>query len=455
MARAMLQLALASALVAADSLDLPQGRFSKCDFEIVMMETRPLGEELDKNKFWAMNIVSNKAYADRFGYHFVLITPELNDNSIDKKGSNAPLPSWYKVPYLQERLSNMQIGRSGKCSWLLYMDSNAYVRESDVPLPLLLEELVNEKGMAADVGGIFSHEPGTGSQEGHILDTAFFLQANTRGSDLLEAWRLSAEADEKQLLRAPAEEGTLTELLMPRKYKTSHSPSRHAVTLHAEKVGDIGIVDSTRFAGREGSFIELHSTNLKTEREAALDELTRLHLTDPKIFNKQLEYLKSQTAPWTVPKLAAQPPHAKLALVSSKVSTKVSSKVAAAKAKAEALMKAAKEAEEEEAKAEEDEEKGQQSASGVSQSTAKKSQEVKEVAVPEPVSKKKVLGLLATKEHMDKQRNSNGKDGKVPRSLRSSQLHKAEATTAHNGVASRMLATLAIRKGQLHTAAHR
>ncbi|CAK9105263.1 unnamed protein product [Durusdinium trenchii] len=206
-----LALGTVAALDVRSQQPLSGDRFAGCMFEIVMLEKQLMGSSFNPKSFWSMNAVLNKAYADRHGYAFTLARPEAEP----KSWSQRPAESWYRVPWVLERLQAAQ-ARKETCGWLLYMDSSAFIQDHQVPLSKFLDQIFKDRPLNLRTGGIFQWDV---RKSGLVSDKVFFIQVNGHGEDLLKAWRLSSSVDEAMRFEA-AEQGTLTELLFPGKVVT-------------------------------------------------------------------------------------------------------------------------------------------------------------------------------------------------------------------------------------------
>jgi len=285
----MFALLAAVALGAAEALDLrveakPTGdRFAGCVFEIAMLERQPLGTSFNQKAYWAMNAVINKAYADKWGYAFTLAVPQKQTPRMSKKPAN----SWYRVPFLHQRLADAQ-ARKEKCGWIVYMDSTSFIRNHDVPLSRFLDGLFKDQPMHPRTGGIFQWDA---KNNGLVSDSSFLLQVNGHGEDLVNAWRQSGEADEAMRFEA-AEQGTLTELLFPGKVATRSGQAlklfqmAHAKTVTGGKSlrGHFEVLPAEADAHGDqcwGDFIQdTSSLPPGLKRRNSMDQLKRLGLLE-------------------------------------------------------------------------------------------------------------------------------------------------------------------------------
>merc|ERR1712032_762572 len=63
---------------------------------------------------------------------------------------------WGKVFYMRHRLQELESNQ--KCTWLLFLDSDAFVREFDAPLATFIEELANEYRIKRNVAVIVAED---------------------------------------------------------------------------------------------------------------------------------------------------------------------------------------------------------------------------------------------------------------------------------------------------------
>jgi len=308
MARLLLALLAPSAAALDVRADRPErggDRFADCIFEIVMVEKQPLGSSFNGKAVWSMNAVLNKAYADRWGYGFTLAQPQ--DQSL--RWSKRPAASWYRVPYLQERLQ-AQMARKERCGWLAFLDSAAFIQDHSVSLPAYLDGLFKDQPLNLRTGGIFQWDQ---KKRGLVSDKVFLVQVNGHGEELLNAWRSSGDLDEAMRFEA-AEQGTLTELLFPGKVATRSGKAlklfevAHAKTVGGEPLrGKVTVLEDS--SDQWGGFIRDTSHQAPgLQRKLSLEQLQRLGLAGTR-FNERLSALSSGVAvrQWKVPEWRPEP----------------------------------------------------------------------------------------------------------------------------------------------------
>lgn len=281
-----------------------------------MMEKRPMDTSFNQKSFWSMNAMINKAYADKWGYRFTLAKPEA-------MLSSHVAESWYRVPWLQERLRS----KNAACGWMLYMDSTAFVQNHQVSLSRYLDDLFKDQPMNLRTGGIFQWDA---RRSGMVSDKIFFIQANGHGEELMNAWRSSSSEDEAMSFEA-AEQGTLTELLFPGKVATRSAKAMKLFQVSHAKIhvgseqlrGEATVLFSAGTEGQcWGDFIQ--DTSLAPEavkKKRSLEQLRRIGLVGAR-FNERLPALSAAMRGWKVPTwTAGMAGHQ--ALISQKVKVQV------------------------------------------------------------------------------------------------------------------------------------
>jgi len=201
---------------------LREALLGSCGFELIMVDNRPWKRVGASNMpYWVMATIVNYAYAARFAYSFRLVRPAMQ--------SARDYPGWNKVLYLRDRLSDLSAEPA--CTWLLYLDADAFVREADLPLPTFLAGLAARYPVSADVGIILARESNlTGSGAAPplaaFLNTGvLLLRSGPQSRRLLDAWLLAGRHVQQRRLWTtwPAEQGILSELLLPGSYPHGNS----------------------------------------------------------------------------------------------------------------------------------------------------------------------------------------------------------------------------------------
>jgi len=167
------------------------GHWNDCTFEVVMIDNRTLPSEANPETFWGMTAVINHEYAKKFGYKFTLVHPDYIKGKEPDYDVN-----WLKPLYFAQRLQELK--ESTRCKWFLFLDSDAFVREFDVPLEKFIPDLLAKYNIPKNVAAVFAKEkaiPGV-SSEGHLSPPifnwlnpgVFLVQANAQSQFFFNAW---------------------------------------------------------------------------------------------------------------------------------------------------------------------------------------------------------------------------------------------------------------------------
>lgn len=192
------------------ALDGGAGHWKDCTYEVLMLDDRTLPSTVDPKSYWGLNAVINYAYAEKFGYKFHIVRPNLNGTHIDYDVEwMRPL---YILDHFRERKENTG------CTWLLYLDSDAFVREFDLPLDVYMRGLASTYNISEDVGGVVARErpisfvpDGLGT---YLNPGVLFVQANAQGQFLLRKWIEAGRLPENNYWKThfPREMGVLTNI---------------------------------------------------------------------------------------------------------------------------------------------------------------------------------------------------------------------------------------------------
>ena len=214
-------------------LPSPHARAEPCTAALVMLENRPLR---NASTYWHKVVALNSLYAKRHGYSFLLMAPRRTGK--DAKGVYY---SWCKVDTLialvDRALRAGGIGSnsrgaaavaasssSSSCTWLVFLDSDAYIREQILSVPQLLATLGAVPTSRAEivVGRERDvHVPASGGSGAVAFRTAFalntgvlFLRASNWTRDLLRGWSsLQDTVCRGKLFRRQAEQKCFERLL--------------------------------------------------------------------------------------------------------------------------------------------------------------------------------------------------------------------------------------------------
>lgn len=255
------------------------GDFDDCGFEVVMLDNRPLE---NPNDYWSQAAVINYAYAKRFHYNFTLIQPNLSQDKYNI--------AWAKCFYLADRLQQLE-GNIG-CKWILHLDSDAFVREFDLPLPTFMSGLASKYDIGKDVAAVFAKERAIKSEPrdrpgyGWLNGGVFLVQANPQSQSFFRKW-LDAGKNGSDLERKtwPAEMGVLTHL-----YERDNATR-----------DTLAVVDMQEMNSPYGNYVEHTWSGWGYEMRgtAYKDMLTRISLASPDDFAKTLQQVKDRIIHYT------------------------------------------------------------------------------------------------------------------------------------------------------------
>ena len=95
------------------------------------MDGRPMWNH---SKYWVRALALNALYARQHGYHFLLARPTLGPWLGRSVRSLRPALSWCKLKILAQLLGERLSQRPPRCSWVVYLDSDAVVHQHGMPL---------------------------------------------------------------------------------------------------------------------------------------------------------------------------------------------------------------------------------------------------------------------------------------------------------------------------------
>eukprot|EP00930_Biecheleria_cincta_P027714 TRINITY_DN19409_c0_g1_i1.p1 TRINITY_DN19409_c0_g1~~TRINITY_DN19409_c0_g1_i1.p1 ORF type:complete len:257 (+),score=37.38 TRINITY_DN19409_c0_g1_i1:101-871(+) len=195
---------LAFTFAVVDFASLQAETWENCSYEVVMMDDRPWNRlSLSHAPYWVMAAALNYHYASRFGYRFRFVQPFSAGHEYEHGKPVGVYPGWDKVMYFAELLQDSPPEPS-QCSWLLYLDSDAFFRETDLGIPAFLEDLARRYRFkhvygSAEKSVIFAQEqpmeylnlstapmPSGSRPAAAFLNTGVFLVR----ADVAEAWQL-------------------------------------------------------------------------------------------------------------------------------------------------------------------------------------------------------------------------------------------------------------------------
>jgi len=294
---------------AATNFSLSQERLKECVFEVVMFDTRKLTDipsfmgSLVPDQYWSLTAVLNYAYAKQFGYLFTFVHLD-EDNMLPKYNV-----AWHRVFYFAERLSKLQQVQREHCTWLLYLDTDAFVRGFNESLATFISTMASKYHIRNDVGAIFAQEqtyPPVMPYTWHAVNAGVYLvHSNEQSRHLFKVWQ-SAAGDDVQLQKAwPAEQGVLTELEFPGKYYTKLGKKHAQLRKHGQILDAVALVNMTEMNSPWGRFIEHVWSGPGSEKRGTdyTDMLARINAAKPEMFSQLLREVRDHVVTWA-PKLS-------------------------------------------------------------------------------------------------------------------------------------------------------
>ncbi|CAE7818158.1 ULP1B [Symbiodinium sp. CCMP2456] len=287
----------------------------RCSFEVVMVDDRPWKRlAAPQAPYWVLGAALNYAYAMHFSYRIRLVRPYHWTDPY--KGMQGSYPGWNKVLYFSELLRESQ----QRCTWLLYLDCDAFVR-AFVPFTSLLSDLARRYGLntgnCEGTSAIFAREdpmpflnlssgpmPTGAVPAAPFINTGvFFVRADCLSSrQLFETW-LSAAANlpRRRLWTTwPGEQGVLSQLLAPGSYPEASS----GISLPF-KSSAVAVVNMTEINSPWGHYIHhawgTEATDHVLRRRAMVDSLLRLGAADPHVFGQLSRGILRHVTRWPRP----------------------------------------------------------------------------------------------------------------------------------------------------------
>jgi len=171
-----------------------------CGVTIVMAESR----ELSVDGYWTKAIALNYEYALHHGYGFVLVLPP----------AHLPVKKlvWCKIRALLEEMRS-RLHASAQCTWLAYLDSDAFLATRE-PLPALL----HHHGVDDGVDFVLAREeaePEHNFTMPFLLNTGvLFVRASAWSAAMLRAWDEGHKSLACQRFHRQSEQQCLERLLL-------------------------------------------------------------------------------------------------------------------------------------------------------------------------------------------------------------------------------------------------
>eukprot|EP00747_Dinoflagellata_sp_TGD_P033487 gnl/TRDRNA2_/TRDRNA2_136655_c0_seq1.p1 gnl/TRDRNA2_/TRDRNA2_136655_c0~~gnl/TRDRNA2_/TRDRNA2_136655_c0_seq1.p1 ORF type:complete len:374 (-),score=54.99 gnl/TRDRNA2_/TRDRNA2_136655_c0_seq1:136-1257(-) len=285
------------------ALPLTEETLKGCLFELVQVDDRELPDTENATSYWGTTAVLNHAYAARFGYRYRLVRVKKSGPIYDEYA-----PEWLKMFYASYRLHELRESREGrnKCTWLLFMDSDAFVREFDLPLPVFLAGLASSYGIRADASAIFTWEQSIAqhfdaAHGGRLISTGVFLvHADTRSRLLFDTMQDAAKQAGTLKKEFPYEQGIFTELVHPGGY-----PAGRTILSSQPNASEIGkainFVNMTEMNSPWGRFVQhIWRGQGETLRKMFYhDALVRIDAAEPARFGQLLKQVRKEIVRWT------------------------------------------------------------------------------------------------------------------------------------------------------------
>jgi len=284
-----------------------------CTFEIVMFDTRELtdveqfmGKLVYEGEYWSVTPVINYLYAKQFGYNFTFV--HLDKDKMLPKYNVA----WHRVFYFAERLEELKqqkkenVGGASSCTWLLYLDTDAFVRGFSTSLASFVSDMASKYRMNDDVGAIFAQEqvklPEMPTTWHAVNAGVYLVNANSESSHhLFDTWQNASEDDVELEQSWPAEQGVLTELVLHGKYYTKVNKRHAQLRNHDEISGPVAVVNMTEMNSPWGRFVEHVWSGPGAERRNTeyMDMLARINASKPDYFAQMLAEVRDHIVDWT------------------------------------------------------------------------------------------------------------------------------------------------------------
>ena len=213
--------------VAQLNFDPPAASARRCNATIVMIDDRrhvPLANNSKEIKYFHKVMALNLLYAQRHGMSFLIVRPTAakEDSWMDSRASGL-CPAWCRVKILASLVAS-RLATHG-CHWVLYIDSDAYIREQHVDFLERLDTPANRDVHFAfareelPAGGFRSpRKRSHGVRVPSLNAGVLFVRASAWSARLLAVWMRAAQLPVCAPFRQewPCEQQCLHELLRNR-----------------------------------------------------------------------------------------------------------------------------------------------------------------------------------------------------------------------------------------------
>ncbi|CAE7660071.1 unnamed protein product [Symbiodinium sp. CCMP2592] len=302
---------------------------SNCSYDILMVDDRPFKRLSPFTApYWVMSAALNVAFAREHEHGFHHVRP--SNSKVPERMKNS-FKGWNKVLYINQLL-NLQ-DRS-QCKWILYVDSDAFVRSS-FSLERIVDRLLRKYQRPHDCrsSAIFAAEypidyaiklenitgPGGSLISDDLQPTwintgVFFVRADCPASmKLFRRWLAWAALlnDDRLWFEWPGEQGIMTELLQPNSYPPAVPEGSLEALGNLQDIRDsVVVVHMKEFNSPFGRDIQ-HAWG-SSEEDARLrdwamaDALLRIGKADPRSFLELCREVLHRSFLWTRPALVSE-----------------------------------------------------------------------------------------------------------------------------------------------------
>lgn len=279
-----------------------------CSYDILMIDDRPFKRfNRFQAPYWVISAALNFAYAQEHGHGFHLVQPLARD-SLHK--------GWNRVLYINELLQT----KTSECKWILYLDNDALIRSTS-SLQSVVERLLrlyqppqnlqSSMIIASERSSEWSFNLTLNAPAWSGMNTgAFFFRADNVSAELFARWLARAQnSDRKRFwFEWPAEQGILTELLIPGSFPSAAPPSLEDSKYLQELRRAVVVVNITEINSPWGRDIQHwwgSSYEAAAVRDwAVTDALLRSGKADALSFGKLVREVVRRSSFWSRPALS-------------------------------------------------------------------------------------------------------------------------------------------------------